>query len=64
MAVDLLDHFEGPFRFRVVATERTDGDMHPSRVHREVLQARQIACGRRRRDRLGTGWATRCYLGS
>ena len=43
MAVDLLDHFEGPFRFRVVATERTDGDMHPSRVHREVLQARQIA---------------------
>ncbi len=41
MAVDLLDCFEGSFRLRVVATERIDGDMHPARVHPDVLDVRQ-----------------------
>jgi copper oxidase (laccase) domain-containing protein len=41
MAVDLLDRVAGPFRLRAVATERVDGDMHPTRVHSDVLHARQ-----------------------
>lgn len=43
MAVDLLDRVEGSFRLRAVATERIDGDMHPTRVEPDVLAARQRA---------------------
>jgi copper oxidase (laccase) domain-containing protein len=51
MAVDLLDRFEGSFRFRVVATERIDGDMHPARVHSDMLDVRQNAVA-------GARWTT------
>jgi copper oxidase (laccase) domain-containing protein len=39
----LLERRVGPAVAAVVATERSDGDVHPLRVERAVLRARQVA---------------------
>ena len=41
--LDLISHDLGDRRLRVVATDRSDGDVHPVRTEPDVLTARQVA---------------------